>query len=111
MKLSILKKWVDRMQKLTGWTKKPFVDCDKCKEEGRIICQATRYTIRRKGSVSNSEWVTTHYCNYHADLVDPPEKRLERQKKKEAERAIERLNSTNDTERDWYFVSGAHKYL
>lgn len=110
MKLSILKKWVDRMQKLTGWTKKPFVGCDKCKDEGRIVCQATRYTIRRKGSVSKPEWITTHYCNYHADLVDPPEKRLERQKKKELERAKERLSS-DDRDREWYYVSGAHRYM
>jgi hypothetical protein len=95
------------MQKLTGWTKNPFVGCDKCESEGRIVCQATRYSISKtKGS---SEWKTKHYCQYHADLVDPPAKRLERQKKKELERAKESMS--DDRERDWHYVSGAHKYM
>lgn len=94
------------MQKITGWTKKPFIGCDKCKEEGKMVCQATRYRIHKvRGS---SDWNTIYYCNYHEDLADPPEKRLERQRKKELER--ERLQS-NDSDREWYYVSGAHKHI
>lgn len=96
------------MQKLIGWTKNPFVGCDKCKEEGRIVCQASRYRIHKvKGS---SESKTTHYCTYHEDLADPPERRLERKRKKELERANERVQS-DDSEREWYHISGAHKYI
>lgn len=101
------------MQKLTGWTRKPFIGCDKCKEEGRVVCQATRYTIRRIKNVNGKgeDYKTTHYCQHHADIVDPPERRLARKKKKEESYARERANASDDSERDWYFVSGAHKYL
>lgn len=95
------------MQKLTGWTKKPFVGCDKCKEEGHIVCQATRYRIKKvKGA---SEWKTIYYCQYHEDIADPPEKRLERKKKKELEQS--RLSTSDDCERDWYHVIGGHHYM
>lgn len=96
------------MQKLTGWTKNPFVGCDKCKDEGRIVCQASRYRIHKaKGS---SEWKTTYYCTYHEDLADPPEKRMERKRKKELER-LKESNQSDDRDREWYYVSGAHRYM
>lgn len=94
------------VQKLTGWTNREFVPCDGCKEEVesntgvKFICQANRYTIHTKRG-------TRYYCQHHADIKEPPEKRKQRKEEKEKNRK----NESDDRDRDWYWQSGAHRYI
>lgn len=71
------------MHKIKGWTKQPFKGCTICRHvKNRIVCQAT--------------WreYSTLYCEECA-----------------REELSRRKPEIDDSEREWYWVSGAHRYM